>query len=278
MAESSTEGTRGVDHEVHVDDAGTGDPVVLLHSSGMSGDQWKRTRDALLASGARVLVPDLIGAGRSAPLPVGAPFHFRDDVAVVTRLLSRLGAPAHVVGHSYGGLIALQAALRLSTGPARVRSLAVYDPVAFGVLDPARDADALGDLERVSFAWGASPSAHEAWLRSFVDYWSGEGAWGRLREGMRAEFVRVGWVAHEGARTLVTDATRGDAYRALDVPVLLMSGDDSPLAARRVVARLAESLPRARIAHLAGAGHMGPLTHPGPVNQLIASHLEAASP
>jgi pimeloyl-ACP methyl ester carboxylesterase len=278
MAEASTDGTSWGDLEIHVDDAGTGDPVVLLHSSGMSGEQWKRTRDALLAAGSRVVVPDLIGSGRSAPLPEGAPFRFTDDVDVVTRLLSRLGAPAHVIGHSYGGLIALHAALRLSTGPARVRSLAVYDPVAFGVLEPARDADALGDLERVSFAWGASPSEHEAWLRSFVDYWSGEGAWARLRDGVRAEFVRVGWVAHEGARTLVADATRGDAYRALDVPVLLMSGDDSPLAVRRVVARLGENLPRARVAHVAGAGHMGPLTHPRPVNALIAAHLEAASP
>jgi pimeloyl-ACP methyl ester carboxylesterase len=277
MTDASAVGVSWEDFAIHVDDAGTGDPVVLLHSSGMSGDQWRRTRDALVAGGARVVVPDLIGSGRSTPLAEGIPFHFTDDVAVVVRLLARLGAPAHVVGHSYGGLIALHAALRMAGEPARVRSLALYDPVAFGVLEPGRDADALGDLSRVSFAWGTSPSEHEAWLRSFVDYWSGEGAWARLRDPMRAEFVRAGWVVHEGARTLVADATRGDAYRSLDAPVLLLGGDDSPLAARRVVQRLGESLPRARVAHVAGAGHMGPLTHPRPVHALIAAHLEAAS-
>lgn len=48
----------------------------------------------------------------------------------------------------------------------------------------------------------------EAWLRQFVDYWSGTGAWARLRAEARAEFVRTAWVAYAGARSLVADETR----------------------------------------------------------------------
>src|SRR5215468_9234814 len=108
--------------EVHVDDAGGGDAVVLLHSSGMSGAQWRRTAEPLVRGGMRTIVPDLLGSGRSAPWPDGKPFRFELDVEVTGRLLRQIGRPVHLVGHSYGGHIALRAA---ALAPARVLSLAL---------------------------------------------------------------------------------------------------------------------------------------------------------
>jgi pimeloyl-ACP methyl ester carboxylesterase len=259
--------------EVHVDDAGAGDVVVLLHSSGMSGDQWRRIAEQLRLGGARTIVPDLLGSGRSAPFADGEPFRFLDDLEVVDQLLRAIGRPVHLVGHSYGGLIALRAAL---LDPARVLSIAVYDPVAFGVLDPEGDADAILDLSRLGFRWGPSEAEREAWLRGFVEFWGGEGAWSRLRDAARAEFLRVGWIVHEGARTLAADATRADAYASLTPRALLITGEASPLVARRVVDRLGEALPDARVERIAGAGHMGPLTHGKQFNELLAAHLSAA--
>jgi pimeloyl-ACP methyl ester carboxylesterase len=54
---------------LHVDDLGVGDAVRLLHSSGLSGRQWRR------------IVPDLTGHGQSPPWPAPTPFSFRTDVA-----------------------------------------------------------------------------------------------------------------------------------------------------------------------------------------------------
>jgi pimeloyl-ACP methyl ester carboxylesterase len=273
MSEARIPSIRWNDLEIHVDDAGEGDVVVFLHSSGMSGAQWRRTAEELARGGARTLVPDLLGSGRSTPWPEGRPFRFLDDLEVVDQLLARVGRPVHLVAHSYGGLIALRAAVR---DPARVRSLTLYDPVAFGVLEPERDADALADLARLEFRWGESATEHEAWLQSFVGYWGGEGAWSRLREAARDELVRVGWIVYEGARSLVADVSRAETYRALRSPTLLVSGEASPLAAQRVVARLGEALPAARVERLAGAGHMGPLTHGKAFNELLVTHLAAA--
>lgn len=256
--------------EAYVDDAGQGEITVLLHSSGMSGEQWKRTAEHLVRSGARVLVPDLLGSGRNAPWTEGKPFSFLDDVALVDRLLRRIELPVHLVGHSYGGLIALRAAL---LEPGRVLSLTLYDPVVFGVLDPGRDADAIEDLKHVRFGWGEAAADHEHWLQGFVDYWGGEGAWSRLREPARAEFARVGWIVHEGARSLVADTLRAEAYRTLLFPTLLITGEESPLAARRVVERLGQAIYGSRIETIPGAGHMGPLTHMKQFNELLAAHL-----
>ncbi len=253
------------------DDVGS---VVLLHSSGMSGEQWRRTVDALNKSGFQAVAPDFLGAGRNPPWPDGKPFRFEHDVELVARLLKAIGQPVHLIGHSYGGLIAAKVA---ALDPSRIRSLALYDPVTLGVLEAARDADAIATLAKVPVEWGDSPAEREAWLRGFVEYWGGAGAWAQLREPMRAEFMRVGWVVFEGVSTLIADTTRADAYRSLHMPTLLMTGELSPLAAGRIVERLGEAISGARIERIAGAGHMGPLTHGKQINELIAAHLAAAS-
>lgn len=256
--------------DVHVDDAGEGEVVVLLHSSGMSGAQWRRTAEPLSRGGLRTVVPDLLGSGRSTPWPEGEPFRFELDVEIVDRLLQQIGRPVHLVGHSYGGHIALCAARR---APARVRSLALYDPVSFGVLDLEGDADAFAEMSKLERGFGASEAEHAAWLQGFVEYWGDAEAWSRLREAARAEMIRVGWLVYAGARSLVADRTGIDAYRSLSAKTLLVTGERSPIAARRVVARLGEAISGARVERLAGAGHMGPLTHLEPWNQLLADHL-----
>jgi pimeloyl-ACP methyl ester carboxylesterase len=260
--------------EVHVDDSGRGEIVVLLHSSGLSGGQWRRTAEHLVEAGARALAPDLLGCGRNAPWPEGEPFDYLEDVALVARLLPKLDEPVHLVGHSYGGLVALRVA---AAAPARLRSLTLYDPVAFGVLEPERDADARVELTRAWPTWGVNEAEQEAWLTTFIDYWGGQGAFARLSAAARAELRRVGWVVAEGVRTLTGDATRAGAYGGITAPTLLVTGERSPLAAQRVVARLAEALPNARLERVEGAGHMGPLSHLARFNELLTAHLALAS-
>ena len=258
---------------IYVAEVGEGVPVLLLHSSGLSGDQWRRTTEALVSDGKRVVVPDLLGSGRSPAWPEGKPLGFLDDLAEIDELLTRLDQPVHLVGHSYGGLVALRVA---ALDPPRIRSLTVYDPVAFGVLSPIEDADAWADLSGVWFGWGTSAVEHEAWLQTFVDFWGGVGAWQRLSARSRADMLRVGWVAHEEARSLMADRTPAEAYRVITAPTLLVGGERSPRAAQRVIERLRGVLPSARLEVIAGAGHMGPLSHAALFNDRLRAQLVAA--
>src|SRR5688572_24341213 len=90
---------------IHLDDVGEGTPVVLLHSSGMSSMQWRRLKEQL-AKSHRVLAPDLIGYGGSAPWAGPGDFDHRSDLDVAEAVAKHAGAPVHLVGHSYGGFLA----------------------------------------------------------------------------------------------------------------------------------------------------------------------------
>ena len=258
--------------KLHVEDSGQGAPVLLLHSSGLSGRQWRRLASALVEHGTRAVVPDLTGHGKSPEWPEPRPFSFDVDVEEVVELLGSLDTPAHLVGHSYGGFLALLVTLAV---PGRVRSLVLYEPVAFGVLDRTADADALDDLRRVPLTWDALSDRNEQWLAAFVDYWGGPGAWGALREDARNEFRRVAWVLYRGVNTLATDRTPAAAYAAIRCPVQLMTGEQSTVAAHRVVQRLGEVLPGTRTVVVPHVGHMGPLTHADAVNPSILDWVTA---
>lgn len=251
-------------------------PVVLLHSGGMSSRQWRKLAEILGATHRVVVAPDFLGSGDNPPWPDEAPFDFTADVDVIERIVEDLGEPVHVVGHSYGGLVALSLARR---SPARVRSLAVYDPVAFGVLHGAHDADGLRDLARADaypVFTDREQGGTDAWFEVFVDYWNGPGAWRAMPAQARESFLRVGRKVFYEVSSLLRDRTPASAYSGIEAPALLLSGERSPIAARRVVALLAGALPLGRAVEVPGAGHMGPLTHSPFVNEAIREHIARA--
>lgn len=268
---------------------GTGTPVVCLHSGGFTSRQWKRLA-AQLAPRYRVVLPDLLGYGASGAWPPGEPFHYQLDVDAILSLLRMLDEPAHLVGHSYGGFLAAHVARATA-----VRSLALYEPVTFSVLDPARDADALAGLapagesgqeappkgsaaRSIKQTWQPDASgSDDAWFESFVDWWNGAGAWAALPPDSKAAFRAAGWKLFEEVRTLSADRT-GAAFADIQAPALILGGSRSPLTERRTIERLAGILPHARLEILEGAGHMGPITHHAQVNAAIAAFLDALTP
>lgn len=248
--------------------------VLLLHSSGMSSRQWRPLATALAATH-EVLTPDFVGSGARPPWPEDRPFHFTTDVDEIEALV-RERCPVDLVGHSYGGLIALQVARRV---PELVRTLSVYDPVAFGVLygplddslaeDAARGRRDLARAETSDVFYDDALGGREPWFEVFVDYWNGAGAWEALPEPAREAFLRVGRKVYGEVTSLTRDRTPVSAYD-IAAPTLLLRGEHSPVAARAVARIFAHALPNADLVDAHGAGHMGPITHAAEVNALVA--------
>jgi pimeloyl-ACP methyl ester carboxylesterase len=76
---------------------------------------------------------------------------------------------------------------------------------------------------------------------------------------------------------LIEEQTQASAYARLRFPALIIRGEHAPQPTRLIAEALPTLLPDARLAEVAGAGHMGPLTHTAAVNALIVQHLAATS-
>ena len=267
---------------VAVREACSGTPVVLLHCTGSSGNQWRAVADALLAGplaagqdvrGYRLIMPDLRGYGASDPLSGRGPMRLADDAAIVRALAEDAGEPVHLVGHSYGGAVALSAALH---APEWLCSLTLIEPAAFFLLRGGSPTDGLllEDIAEIGdrVRGGVVTGEYRAALERFVDYWSGDGAWRSMEpEARDALCRRIAAIALNFA-TATGEKTPLEAATRIRVPTLLLHGSRSRPIARRIVERLTWTLPNATLREIQGAGHMLTLTHPIPIAPAIGAH------
>jgi pimeloyl-ACP methyl ester carboxylesterase len=256
----------------NVQTTGDGPTVVLLHSSGSSGRQW----DALvggLQSRFRLQSVDFHGHGATPAWPGERPLALEDDAALAAPLLAAPGG-VHLVGHSYGGGVALKLALLY---PERVRSVAVYEPVAFrllfahnGMHAPAREVFAVAARMRLWMSLDRSERA----AQHFVDYWSGAGTWEAMPQSRRQSIIGRMPALMPHFRALFNDSLHRQALARLSMPVLCLTGARTVASTRRIGELLRLALPRATHEMMAGMGHMGPITHAVPVAARLAGWLD----
>ncbi len=254
---------------LHTGVVGTGAPVIVLHGSASTGAQW-RSLSGCLAGRFRVYTPDLPGYGLTTPVDGLAA-----TAAAVGSLIDRIGGPVHLVGHSWGGAVALRLA---GQRPGDLRSLTVIEPTAFHLLRAERDRPLYAEVMGIGAALNAAagPRSRAAAMALFIDYWNGEGAWARTSPRLQAFFLGCFEQVRADFAAIAAEAGGlGDLSR-IDCPSLAVMGLDSPAPSLRVTEIVAEALPRAVLRLVPDAGHMAPLTDPHLVDPMIRAHLLAA--
>ncbi len=149
--------------DVHVSAIGDGPRVVFVHGSMSTGlATFEPQRE--LAGSFRLEFVDRRGFGDSPARPGGVDFERDADDVLELLAIRRDHRGAHLVGHSYGAVVALVAAAR---NPALVRSLTVIEPPAFGL---ARGDAAVGRMEERMRRVFPAPAgaAPRAWYVSFL--------------------------------------------------------------------------------------------------------------
>jgi pimeloyl-ACP methyl ester carboxylesterase len=259
--------------EIGLDDSGQGEPVVLLHSSCFSRRQWGPLVRAIDGR-YRTLAIDLYGYGLTEFPRRPETFDIQEEVGLVNYALARVEGPAHFVGHSYGGAVALLAALQQ---PERVRSITVHEPVAFQLARSGglEDVDLEVSQMVATLVERIAAGEPEEAARYFIDYWRGEGTWAALPEKGQRGATRVIKKLPLEFEAVLRTPYKLDDYAALSMPVYLTTGTTGRSAARRIASLLATVLGEQTLHPLSGVGHMAPVTHPDLVNAHILAHLAA---
>jgi pimeloyl-ACP methyl ester carboxylesterase len=257
---------------------GAGDLVVCLHSSAGSQGQWQHLAQRL-APRWQVLAPDLHGHGRSPAWPASATNTLHVDAHAVTALMEGT-QPAldargvHLVGHSYGGAVALQIALR---HPRRVRSLTLYEPVCFGVMRELAPRDpALLEITDVAHRVRSLLDRGEldAAAAHFISYWGGEATWRHMSPAQRDAIARRMPAIPRHFDALFAARWHKALLARLEMPILLMHGSQTRSPARRVAEVLSHAIAHVLRREVPGAGHLGPMTHEALVGEWMLQHID----
>jgi pimeloyl-ACP methyl ester carboxylesterase len=262
---------RGI--RTHYHDAGTGDPVIMLHGSGPGVSAWANWRLSLptLAQRFRVLAPDIVGFGHTER-PDDVRYSLRTWTDHVWDFADTLGVERFsIVGNSLGGRIALAMAGERPERVARMvlmgspgvgmtpteglAALRSYEPsldtmrallTGYFAVDPSLITE---DLVRIRYEASAAPGAHEAYHAMFHD------------------------PQHAGGDLGITE----EQVRAITTPTLLVHGREDRVVPVGVSQTMVGLLPDADLHVFARCGHWTQIERAAEFNALVGDYLGRAS-
>lgn len=253
----------------HVDE-GTGRPVLFLHGFPTHGYLWRQYLPAFLP-GFRVLAPDLLGHGDSEASE-DAPLDLAAHAGYVLELLEEVGVErCAIVGHAHGGGLAQRLALE-----GRAEALVLIDSIAPG----HRPAGPIGDLQALPPDADLPSQVRAICAGAFR---LGMGRPERLAAGDLEEYLRP-FSGPEGARACIRAArgwgSRGaedaaEGLGGLDIPTLIVWGEDDPFLAASIGEELSEAIPSSTFAVLPGCSHFVTEDAPETLVPLLHEYLRS---
>ena len=258
-------------------EAGSSGPMVMLvHSSVSGARQWRRLMDDL-KNRFRVRAVNLFGYGKTPPWPADEIQTLNDQARLVEAAIPPGVGEIYLVGHSFGGSVAMKVAARLADSVAK---LVLLETNPFYLLAQAGRMDAFAEameLRNCIKNFGARNEWATA-AEKFADYWNGAGTWREMSFDRRVAFSEALKPNFFEWDAVMNETTPTEQWASL-LPerTLLVCDPGTVLPIREITAILRRSCRSWAYEEVPGAGHMAPLTRPDLVNPLVASFLGLAS-
>jgi pimeloyl-ACP methyl ester carboxylesterase len=255
-------------------ETGSGPAVLFLPGSFGTGAGWKAVMGHV-GGGYRMVTTSLLGYGSTPDTRPDGNSTMAQQVDLIDRIIERIGACPHVVGHSYGGLSAIVHAL---TGRHRTASLLLVEANPLGVLRASGDLEHYGMFEAMTgpyfsdYAKGVAEAA-----RHVIDFYGGPGTFDSMPEKVRSYIVATTPVN-------VRDWTSGtpfepskDTLQTIDLPTTVVCGGSSHPAMRRIAELLHDGIPAAQLVTVEGGSHFLPSSHPAEIATLVRRRIDGAA-
>jgi pimeloyl-ACP methyl ester carboxylesterase len=255
-----------IDHEV----CGDGPTVVLVPGSCSTAAAWRPIMQQWQGR-FRCVTMSLLGYGGTAERRTALDTGMTHEAEVLEAVIQHAGGPVHLVGHSFGGLVAVAVALR---NRVPLLSLTVIEAPAVDLLRQAGEHAHYRAFLDVSDGYFAACDAGDTTaIARMIDFFGGAGTFAALPKSVREHAIettstnRLDWATAYGFRPLAASLGR------IAVPTLALCGEASHPAVVRANELLGYSMAPACVATIRGAGHFMIATHPKDVAAIIARQV-----
>jgi pimeloyl-ACP methyl ester carboxylesterase len=252
-------------------------PTLLLLPPGASpAAAWRPVMERL-SDRFHLVAVNFAGYGETEALRADAPRDLAAEADAVAAVAARLKPPIHLVGHSYGGAVALRLAV---AGALPLASLTLIEPACYHLLRPAGETALADEVEAVNFGFidTVAQGDPETAFRAYIDYYTtGPGAWDAMPEKARGRFLAIADVVARALGSAHGETVRLDDAGALALPSVVVYGAETTMSHSRVSELLAEAIPGAQLEIVAHAAHMLTLTHPDEVARLLADFVQSTA-
>ena len=265
------------DIEIHYEDHGAGQPVVLIHGYPLSGRAWDKQVPALLEAGYRVITYDRRGFGQSSQPVTG--YDYDTFAADLSMLMERLDLhDAVLVGHSMGTGEVTRYLGRY--GSARVAKGVLVSPIPPYLLQAGDNPDGVPQALFDGFA-AAAQADTPAWMKGFLDnFYNFDTLRGTL---VSDQAWQASWNLAVTASATAAVACIGtwttdfrDDLPKIDVPVLVIHGDaDQVLPLDKTASRLPALIKDVQLIVVDGGPHAIPWTHAAQVNTALLDFIRS---
>ena len=255
---------------IDYDECGAGPAIVLVPGSCSTGAAW-RPIISDLSSRFRCVTTSLLGYGGTVERRTASDSSISHEAEVLESVVRKAGSPVHLVGHSFGGLVALVVALR---NQVPLSSLMILEAPAMELLRSEgedRHYSLFRDMTEAYFASFASGNAGA--IAAMIDFYGGPGTFASWPPRVCAYAERttpvniVDWASAYGFPLSAA------SLAAIRMPVLVARGSASHPAMQCANAILSECIDQAALVTIDGAAHFMIATHVTEVAHLIAQHV-----
>jgi len=259
----------GIDYE----ECGTGSTIVLVPGSCSTGAAW---RPVMAAWGGqfRCVTTSLLGYGGTAERRTKRDPSIDYEVDALEAVIDRANDGIHLVGHSFGALVALAMALR---NHASLASLVIIEAPAIELLRVRGEDRHYREFSQMTAAYFSNfEDGNQEAIATIIDFYGGAGTFASWPPRVRAYAVKttptniLDWASAYGF------ALSAASLAAIDLPVLVIRGGASHPAVQRANDLLSESVAGAELATVDSAAHFMIATHADDVARLIADHVHRA--